>query len=45
MATDHRLKVYRALRRADPEGFAALLSRKDVWVGWRRFWWRLVATL
>ena len=30
MATDHRLRVYRAMRRADPDGFAALLSRKDL---------------
>ncbi|GBF89914.1 hypothetical protein Rsub_02618 [Raphidocelis subcapitata] len=30
MATDHRLRVYKALRKADPEGFAALLSRRDV---------------
>jgi len=30
MSTEHRLKVYRALRKADPEGFLALLSRRDL---------------
>lgn len=35
MATDHRMRVYRAMRRADPEGFAALLSRTDLKVGLR----------
>ena len=33
VADAHRLKVYRALRRADPEAFAALLSRGDIAVG------------
>ncbi|KAI8467184.1 MAG: hypothetical protein J3K34DRAFT_460510 [Monoraphidium minutum] len=30
MASAHRLRIYRALLRADPEGFAALLTRRDV---------------
>jgi hypothetical protein len=32
MATDHRLRIYRAMRRADPDGFTALLTRKDITV-------------
>lgn len=31
-ATDHRLRVYRALRKADPSAFAALLTRRDIMV-------------
>ncbi|KIY97306.1 hypothetical protein MNEG_10656 [Monoraphidium neglectum] len=30
MATDHRLRIYRAMRRADQDGFTALLTRKDI---------------